>query len=171
MGRFAHVLGDALGKAFEQVDPLKLALRSEVLGKLVRARDDDLFLTLRCTVTLAEKPAWGLLLVLRQSQAELLLADGVRPNGAKSEVPTDQVLAEPFASVPLELVAVLSEMQLPVSRVSSLQPGDTIALSIPALVPLRLGDLTLASGQAGTADGGMALRISHLSWTKKDHQS
>jgi flagellar motor switch protein FliM len=176
MARFAEVLGDALGKAFEQVDPLKLALRSDVLGKLVRARDDDLFLTVRCTVALPEKPAWGLLLVLRQSQAELLLAEGVRSGGGKSEVPTDQVLAEPFASVPLNLVAVLAEMQLPVSRVSALQPGDTIALSIPAQVPLRLGDLTLASGQAGTADGGMALRLTTISWinlskTLKDHQS
>ena len=115
-------------------------------------------------------------MVLRQSQAELLLAEGVRPSGAKSPVHTDQVLAEPFASVPLDLVAVLAEMQLPVSRVSALQPGDLLALAIPAQVPLRLGDLTLAKGQAGTADGGLALRLSHISWTDlsqtlKDHQS
>ncbi len=171
MARFAEVLGEALGKAFEQVDPLKLTARSEVLGKLVRARDDDLFLTLRCSVVLAGKPAWSVLLVLRQSQAELLLADGTRPQYGLRVVPTSQVLAEPFASLPLELVAVLAEMQLAVSRVSALQPGDTIALTIPAQIPLRLADLTLASGQAGTADGGMALRLTTISWTKKDHQS
>lgn len=171
MARFADVLGDALGKAFEQVDPLKLAMRSEVLGKLVRARDDDLFLTLRCAIALADKPAWAVLLVLRQSQAELLLADGVRMQAPKHEGPTTEVLAEPFASLPLELVAVLAEMQLPVSRICALQPGDTIPLSIPPHVPLRLGDLTLASGQAGTAEGGLALRLTHISWTNKDHQS
>ena len=38
-------------------------------------------------------------------QAELLLADGVRMQAPKNEVPTTEILAEPFASLPLELVA------------------------------------------------------------------
>lgn len=173
MARLADVLGEALGKAFEQVDPLRLAARSDVLGKLVRARDEDQFLTLRCTVALADKPCWNLLLVLRQSQAELLLAEGARPvrPAAAQAFAAEPQLAEPFASLPLELVAVLAEMQLPVSRISTLKAGDLIPLAIPSQVPLRLADLTLARGQAGTADGALALRLTHISWTEKDHQS
>ncbi len=162
MARLADVLGEALGKAFERPAPLALVARSEVLGKLVRARDDDTFLTLRCEMSLPQKMPWTLLLVLRQSQAELLLAE----HAHAPRTPTargNQPLAEPFATLPLELVAVLAEMSLPVSRISTLKPGDTIPLVIPAQIPLRLGNITLARGQAGSADGALALRLTHIS--------
>ncbi|MCL6252181.1 FliM/FliN family flagellar motor switch protein [Altererythrobacter sp. KTW20L] len=162
MARLADVLGEALGQAFEREQPMTLAARSEVLGKLVRARDEDTFLTMRCDVALAGKMPWSLLLVLRQSQAELLLADHARAPRATA-ADAARPLAEPFATLPLELVAVLAEMQLPVSRVSTLQPGDTIPLVIPAQIPLRLANVTLARGQAGSADGALALRLTHIS--------
>lgn len=162
MARLADVLGEALGKAFERPAPFAQVARSEVLGKLVRARDDDTFLTLRCEISLPQKKPWTLLLVLRQSQAELLLAEHARVPRAPS-APANQALAEPFATLPLELVAVLAEMSLPVSRISTLKPGDTIPLVIPAQIPLRLGNITLARGQAGSADGALALRLTHIS--------
>lgn len=162
MARFADVLGEALGQVLERPAALTLAARSEVLGKLVRARDDDLFLTLRCQVSLAGKTPWALLLVIRQSQAVLLLAESCAP-ARIHDAAAPRTLAEPFAGLPLELVAVLAEMQLPVSRISTLKPGDVLALTIPAQIPLRLGHITLACGQAGTADGAMALRLTHIS--------
>lgn len=162
MARLADALGSALGTAFDRAQPLALAARSDVLGKLVRARDEDMFLTLRCEVTLEGRTGWGVQLVLRQSQAALLLSEHA-PAKRPAAPPPGQGLADPFADVPLDLVAVLAEMQVPVSRISALRPGDILPLAIPSQIPLRLDRVTLAHGQAGTSDGVLALRLTRIS--------
>lgn len=161
--RLADALGDALGKTFERGSPLKLTLRSDVLGKLVRARDEEQFLTLRCEVTLEGRTPWEVLLVLRQHQAQALLADGARTGATRPAVAGGaNPLDAPFAEMPLDLVAVLAEMRMPVARLSSLKPGDVIPLAISGEVPLRFDKVVIARGQAGTIDGTLALRLTRL---------
>ncbi|MFC3098911.1 FliM/FliN family flagellar motor switch protein [Alteraurantiacibacter palmitatis] len=170
MARLAAALGEALAGALERPQPLRLAARSEVLGKLVRARDDDMFLALRCEVALPGRNPWAVQLVMRLSQAALLLVEGARaprPVDAAADVPV-QSLDAPFADLPLELVAVLAEMSVPVSRISALRPGDTIPLAIPANIPLYLDRVAIAHGQAGSADGVLALRLTRLTHSQTE---
>ncbi|MEP2236050.1 MAG: FliM/FliN family flagellar motor switch protein [Alteripontixanthobacter sp.] len=65
----------------------------------------------------------------------------------------------PFGDIPIELCAVLAELKLPVSRISALRPGATIALPLRREVPLRIGGHDIATGTIGTLDERMALRI------------
>lgn len=166
--RAAESVGAALGKALERDAAMVLMTRCDVLGKLVPARDDEAFLTLRAQVVQGSGTPVDLLLVLRLSQAPRVLAEGMVAAPAVRPTADYVAASEPFASVPLPLVAVLAEITLPVRRITTLKAGDIIALPIPRDVPLRLGNKEIARGQAGSADGQMALRITSTGWTMKD---
>lgn len=168
MARAADAVGIALGKALERDGSLALAARHDVLGKLVPARDEETFLTVRAQVAQGEAAPVDLLLVLRLSHAARVLAGGAVAAPVVKPTADYAATSEPFASVPLPLVAVLAEIKLPVRRITALKAGDIIALPMPRDVPLKLGTREIARGQAGSADGQMALRITSTGWTKKD---
>lgn len=168
LARAADAVALSLGKALERDGALVLAARHDVLGKLVPARDEETFLTLRVQVVQGTGAPVDLLLVLRLSQAARVLAEGAVIAPAVKPEADYAATNEPFASVPLPLVAVLAEIRLPVRRITALKAGDIIALPMPRDVPLTLGGKTIARGQAGSADGQMALRITSTGWTKKD---
>jgi len=162
--RAADSIGAALGKALERAGPLAMMLRSDVLGKLIRARDDDLYLTLRVQLSQDGGVPIELQVVLRLAQALALLGtERALPAARLAQQP--DAAAEPFASIPLPLVAVLAELKLPVARVSALKPGDILVLSVPRELSLRLAGKPIARGQAGMADGMLALRLTHTGWT------
>lgn len=162
--RAAHSIGAALGRALDRDDPFTLASRSEVLGKLVRARDDEGFLALRCTITHGDAAPLDLIMVLRLSHAPALLAEGFAAAPPAPLPLADAALRQPFADLPLAVVAVLADIKLPVARITALKAGDLIPLSIPREVALRLQGRDIARGQAGTADGVLALRITRTGW-------
>ena len=168
LAKMAESLGAALGMALEREEPMPLAMRSDVLGKLVRARDDESFLALRCGVAQEGASPVELVLVLRLSHAPRLLAEGGVPAPARRPSPSYAALAEPFASLPLPVVAVLADLKLPVRRISALKPGDLIPIAVGRDVPLRLQGKDIARGQAGAFDGVLALRITSTGWTNKD---
>lgn len=171
--RMGVVLSEALSGAFDLAEPLAMAGRSEVLGKFISARDDDTFLTMRAEVTVGEAKPWSVLLVLREAHAALLLDDRQAPmrvtTGAGDRRRPD---AKPFADVPLPLTAVLARMDLPVSRISDMRPGDTIPLAIGRSVALKLADTEIARGEVGASDGALALRLTSIAWNSlpKGHQ-
>ena len=168
LARAAESLGTALGKALERDGPLALQARHDVLGKLVPARDEETFLTLRASVVQGSGSPVDLLMVLRLSQAPRVLCEDAVAAPAVRPTADYAATTEPFAGVPLPLVAVLAEIKLPVRRITALKAGDIIALPLPRDVPLKLGAKEIARGQAGSADGQMALRITSTGWTKKD---
>ena len=171
--RFAAALGTALGSALERPEPLIAGLRSDVLGKIIPAREPEQLFMLRCMVTQEDRKGWELLLVLRQDHAVRLLAESNSgaSNGANIQGDRRRPDAAPFAQMPMNLTAVLAEMKLPVSRISALKSGDTIPLAISGQVPLRLADVEIARGQIGQSDGCMALRLTRTGWNKKDNQN
>ena len=168
LARATESVGSALGRALERDAAFALQTRCDVLGKLVPARDEETFLTLRAQVVQGSGTPVDLLLVLRLSQAPRVLAEGAVAAPAVRPTADYAAASEPFASVPLPLVAVLAEIRLPVRRIAALKAGDIIALPIPRDVPLRLDAKEIARGQAGSADGQMALRITSTGWTMKD---
>jgi flagellar motor switch protein FliM len=162
--RAAEGIGAALGHALERDDPFTVAMRSDVLGKLVRARDDEGFLALRCCITQGNAASLDLTVAMRLSHAPMLLAEGFAAAPPASVPLADASLRLPFADLPMQVVAVLADLKLPVARIAALKPGDMIALSIPHEVPLRLQGKDIARGQAGTAEGMLALRITKTGW-------
>lgn len=168
LARFADAIGEGLGKGLERPAALKPAMRSDVLGKLVPARGEEIFLTTRCAIQHADRKPWELIIALRQTQAARLLdgeARGASPRPAATRRSAD---AAPFGQLPMQLRAVLAEMLVPVSRISALRPGDTLPLTIARDVPLLLGDAEIARGQVGAADGMLALKLNSTALTMKD---
>ena len=163
--RMGDVLGAALAAAFDRPEPLALSARSEVLGKFITARDNDTFLAPRAEVAVGDAKPWSVLLVLREAHAAQLLDERAgaapAPKGVGDRRRPD---AKPFADVPLPLTAVLARLTVPVSRISDMQPGDTLPLSIGRNVSLRLADREIARGEVGACDGALALRLTSIAW-------
>jgi flagellar motor switch protein FliM len=70
--------------------------------------------------------------------------------------------AASFGAIPLNLRAVLAEIDLTLSQLSRLAPGDTIPLAMPRAVPLHFGEALLGHGSIGTLDDRIALRLTQL---------
>lgn len=72
-------------------------------------------------------------------------------------------LAQPFADLPLQVSALLVDVPLPLSVISTLQVGQVLNLPIARNVPLRAGTRTLAHGAIGAVDDRVALQLTQLS--------
>lgn len=68
---------------------------------------------------------------------------------------------EPFASMPLEVTAVLVDMSLPFSRLSALRPGDVLPVTVARSVPLRVDGRTIATGTIGEVEDRVAVQLQH----------
>ncbi|MDF2639234.1 MAG: flagellar motor switch protein FliM [Novosphingobium lindaniclasticum] len=68
---------------------------------------------------------------------------------------------EPFASMPLEVTAVLVDMPLSMARLSGLRPGEILPVAVARSVPLRIDGRTLASGTIGEIDDRVAVQVTH----------
>lgn len=66
---------------------------------------------------------------------------------------------EPFASLPLELQAVLVDMRVSMATMATLEPGQVIPVAVARSVPIKLAGRTIATGQVGAADDCVAIRI------------
>ena len=81
----------------------------------------------------------------------------------RSMVPTAaNPAAEPFADVPLELRAVLVELDVAVSILAALEVGSVLPVAVARRVPLRIGTTTIAHGTVGELDDRAALQISQI---------
>lgn len=166
MDRLGEALGRTIGSAFELPSPLALAQRNDVLGKLLPARDADMFYLLRCTVAIGESEAWPIHCIIRESEIERLL--GANGGGVAARQHGDRRRPDgaPFGDMPLTLTAVLAETRIPVGRLANLKPGDILPLPLRARLPLRLGKVDIAHAEAGSADGQMALRLTKILWNE-----
>ena len=78
-------------------------------------------------------------------------------------------LDDPFGEITLTLEAVLSEMRIPLSRIATLEPGQTLAIPVARAVPLRIGGTLVARGTVGELDDRVALQITHSDPSRKDY--
>jgi flagellar motor switch protein FliM len=100
------------------------------------------------TITLAFPQATSLALFgVRERKA-------ARPAGAEPH-PAN----EPYASLPLTLTAVLVDMAVPFSRLTSLRPGDVLPVAVARAVPIKAGDRTIATGTIGEFEDRVAVQI------------
>ncbi len=103
---------------------------------------------------------WSLTLALPTETLEAALAapqHPVRQRRAASPDPS----AEPFASMAMEVTAVLVDMHLGMTRLAGLRPGDVLPVAVARSVPLQVGGRTLASGTIGEIDDRVAVQVTH----------
>lgn len=89
-----------------------------------------------------------------------------KPANAKNGKPASPA-AEPFAGIPLELKAVLVDMNVPVSLLSALKPGTILPVSVARTVPLIAGDHVVAHGTVGAMDDRAALQLTQITSRKE----
>lgn len=78
-------------------------------------------------------------------------------------------LDDPFADIALTLEAVLTEMRIPLSRIASLSPGQTLPIPVARAVPLRVGGTIVARGTVGELDDRVALQITNSTPSRKEN--
>ncbi len=73
-------------------------------------------------------------------------------------------LGQELTRAPVEIEAVLYEALVPLSRVRSLKPGDTLSLDLPgdAKVELRSGGARLSEGRMGRSGAMIAIEVAQL---------
>ena len=67
--------------------------------------------------------------------------------------------AEPFGELPLELRAVLIEVDVSVATLAALEVGSVLPVAVARKVPLRIAGRTIAHGTVGALDDRAALQI------------
>ena len=150
-----QAIATALGGKTEAIHPLR---RDGALAKLAPFASDMALVVLSLTIEEATRPTWTIDLAFPLTTLETLLAsvDQSAPRAAP-RVPDPHT--EPFATLPLQLSAVLVDMALPLSALSQFDVGHVLPVMVARRVSLRIGDVTVAHGSIGAADDRVAIQI------------
>ena len=161
--RIEGTVAEALSAAFggdtrHAVRPLRRETSLRQLAPFDRHED-----LLRLTLDIEEAgcDAWSLSLAFPQATLGSLITVPRHPRKSQAAVPAPDPAAEPFASMPLPVRAVLVDMTVGFSRLSGLKPGDVLPVAVARSVPLKVGDRTVASGTVGELDDRVAVQISN----------
>ena len=155
----ANVLGAINGADSSQGDVL---VRSE---SVTRLKPFEAGAQIACfTLVLSVEPVaeWSMLLAVESDRLDELLPGLATPRVADSKRGRCTGDAGPFAELPLPLEAVLGEIDLSVTRLNALRPGDEFPFAIPPELPLRAGNEVLAHGTLGTRDNRMAVCLTRF---------
>ena len=154
-------IASGLGGRAEPIRPLR---RDGDLAQLTPFPGDTALAVLSLKIEEGTRAAWTIDLVFPLTTLEALFGAGA--SGGEQPAPRARraprlpdPLAEPFATMPLQLSAVLVDMALPLSALSQLEPGQVLPVMVARRVPLRIGDVTVAHGSVGTADERVAIQI------------
>lgn len=123
-------------------------------------RTEDL-LQLSLEIEEAGFDPWSLSLAFPQATLAALVTVPRHPRVVRGLFPAPDPAAEPFASMPLPVKAVLVDMTMGFSRLSSLKPGDILPVAVARSVPLKVGDRTIAAGTVGELDDRVAVQVSN----------
>ncbi len=170
-GRVQHALVSVLAASLDLPETTFVQLgdsdvgreAKEVLSSCKRA-------VLPLHVSLGEDEAWELFFAFPGPSFAAIFegqeaADTDGSAGARS--PTVRPEMDPFGAVPLPVRAVLVDMAMPVSLLSTLKPGMVLPVSVARSVPLLAGDQVIAHGTVGAMDDRAALQITQTSNSKE----
>lgn len=104
---------------------------------------------------------WSLSLAFPQATLAALITVPRHPRKERAGISAHGPSAEPFASMPMPVKAVLVDMTIGFSRLSSLKPGDILPVAVARSVPLKAGEQTIATGTVGELDDRVAVQISN----------
>ncbi|WP_374414615.1 FliM/FliN family flagellar motor switch protein [Novosphingobium colocasiae] len=163
LGRIEATLAEALGTALGGAQPLRVVprRRETSLRQLDPfAMNADL---LQLAIEVEEEGAapWSLTIAFPIATLAAVATVPRHPGrGVRREGPADPA-AEPYASLPLSVSAVVIDMRLDFARVAALSAGDVIPVAIARAVPLRVGGRTVATGTVGEVEDRVAIQIGH----------
>ncbi len=156
----AHRIGQALGA--EGDGAIRSLRRDGSLAQLApfAANCPLAVLTLTVEEIAGANAVWDIVLAFPMPTLASLFGHGERPPAARSHRPGPaDPASEPFADVPLQLTAVLVDMQIAVSAISQIRPGTILPVAVARSVPLRIGDKTIAHGTIGALDDRVAVQL------------
>lgn len=104
---------------------------------------------------------WSLSLAFPQPTLAAVLAAPRHPARPGQRAAAPGPMNEPFASMPVSVTAVLVDMTLGFSRLSSLKPGDVLPVAVARSVPLQVDGRTIATGTIGEVEDRVAVQIQH----------
>lgn len=90
------------------------------------------------------------------------------PSGLPSDPEWKDKMQSATLRVPLPARAILTQTEVPVSRLLSLRPGDILPVMLPADVPLLVAGRRVARGTIGETNGRTALKIENMEGS--DHE-
>ena len=90
------------------------------------------------------------------------------PNGRPADREWKDKMRNAALRVPLPARAILTQADVPVSRLLSLRPGDILPVMLPADVPRLVAGRRFARGTIGEANGRTALKIENMEGS--DHE-
>lgn len=155
----ATALGLALGGHDEQrVRPLR---RDTSLRQLDPFGPGEDLLTLSLEIEDPGFAPWSLLLAFPVTTLAAATTLPRRPPRLRPRAARPGPTGEPFASIPVEVTAVLVDMPIAMSRLSTLRPGDILPVAVARSVPLQVDGQTIATGTVGELDDRVAVQIAH----------
>ena len=166
--RIEQAVAEILSQLVDLPQPFGVIERDGAYATLVPFRKSDALAVLLLEVhESGGKPLKLVLATKVDSLAALLPSTEVRRRVPDRKAgPFD----DPFAEITLTLEAVLTEMRIPLSRIVSLEPGQTLAIPVARAVPLRIGGTVVARGTIGELDDRVALQITTSAPSRKDTQ-
>lgn len=102
---------------------------------------------------------WSLSLAFPQPTLAEVLAVPRHPVRAAPEPRIPDPSAEPYASLPLEVTAVLVDMSIGMKRLTALRVGDVLPVAVARSVPLQVDGRTIATGTIGELDDRVAVQL------------
>lgn len=166
----AHALGAARSgdtpTAGNAPNHAEVILRSENAARLRAFAPDDRCALLTLRFANQENAVWIAQLAMTGHALDNLLPSASDEPKARqagqSGGRADGAGPASFGAIPLGVRAVLAEVELSLSQLERLAPGDTIPLAMARSVPLWVGDAMLGHGSIGTIEDRMALRLINL---------
>lgn len=153
----AAAIGDALGP--KNATTITAIERHGRIARLVPQIVGAKLTVLEFEVAEAGCAPWKVVLAIPEATLDALIAHDPAANPAKARKLAANPAEEPFGDVPLPVSAMLVEMQIAFSRLSALQPGDVLPVSVARNVPIRVGDKTIAYGTIGEVDDRVAVQL------------
>lgn len=160
----AHIettVAEALSIAFGAGHAVRAVRRETSLRQLAPFDRNEDLLQLSLEIEEADCAPWSLSLAFPQATLAALVAVTRHPVKERASRAAPDPAAEPYASMPLPVKAVLVEMTIGFSRLSSLKPGDVLPVAVARSVPLKVGDCTIAAGTIGELDDRVAVQVSN----------
>lgn len=164
--RVEHGIAALLGQLLEAAEPAEIIERTGDYAVLAPFHGAEALAVLSFEVSEAgARPLTMRLAVQAADLAAILPSTGTRRRPPQRKA---DPLDGPFADITLTLEAVLTEMRIPLSRIATLAPGQTLPIPVARAVPLRVGGTIVARGTIGELDDRVALQITHSLPSRKD---
>ena len=154
-------LGQAMGA--EAGGAVSAARRDNSLTELAPFPADVRLAVLELAVQEGSRAPWTITFALPFATLAALFGHGERspaPHGAAARAANPA--AEPFAEVPLSLLAVLVDMNISMAAIAAFEPGHILPVAVARNVPLRIGTRTIAHGSIGAQNDRIAIQLTQI---------